>query len=176
LFFTSVYSAALYSTLVICRSASDYVFQEYKVDPDSFWGSAVDIVFVTFLSDGRRRVFVLTLKNIKIEWLSMAENIIQWKQLLELSNEITIMNDENVLSLKLKKPFQIKIDNYNIIHCNTVREVMEGAKTEYFDKYHTKLLTRLQKEFGNDVDVHVYALVRVGVSRILHNKIYPSQI
>jgi hypothetical protein len=110
--------------------------------------------------------YCFTLKNVKVQGLVLGQGVQSWEKQVEISCTINNVggDDEAVLDLPLAKG-----DNFRKPG-STVRTVLEEAIQEARGKY----VPALQAEVG-EANVHCWALVRVGMTRIVCKKVLPVE-
>ncbi|ELR15712.1 uncharacterized protein ACA1_378620 [Acanthamoeba castellanii str. Neff] len=166
------FAQAVYDAMLLARRPGDCVRKEYKVDPvarhSNTSGPALDVVYIgqQAVAPQKPQHYCFTLKNVKVQGLVLGQGVQSWEKQVEISRTIDNMggDDEAVLDLPLAKG-----DNFRKPG-STVRTVLEEAIQEARGKY----VPALQAEVG-EANVHCWALVRVGMTRIVCKKVLPVE-
>jgi hypothetical protein len=170
------FSQAVFDALALARRPTDSVHKEFKVDPvaraKKVTGFALDVVYISS-STSVKQYYCLSLKNIPVQGLELAKTAggrfeeTTWEKLCEISrlelDDETQVSDDNILALPLNVGFMKQHKKGD-----TVKIVLDKAVEEAKSKY----LPPLQGELG-PTNVHCWALVKVGLRRIIWKKVNP---
>jgi hypothetical protein len=100
---------------------------------------------------------------VKVNGLEMGQGVRSWEEQVEISRDVFSMSDDQVLDLNLAGGCYKQHKSGS-----TVRTVLEEAAKEARGKY----VPDLQAEIGEG-NVHCWALVRVGLARIVCANVFP---
>lgn len=160
--------------MIICRRPEDHVYSEYKTNPEERntnkpRSKAVDIVYQAKTIDNKFKRFVFSLKDVRIEYIKEFKTQLfktdnSWESQVKYSNQIAYKDKFSDIDI-------LNLNHYVNVGNQIITKTIGKTKDDALEELKTMYLPNLNMDAQTSGIVIAYVLIRVGLRRIILEKL-----